>query len=58
VPVAKILDLRFSAVEAMIALAQAALPVLPLAIDNATRRQKQDRNLTAKVDGVACRVSL
>lgn len=37
VPVAKILDLLLSAVEAVVTLAKITLPVLPLAVSNTSR---------------------
>jgi hypothetical protein len=56
VSVAKILDLRCSAVEAVVALAQVALPILPLAVYDAEDREDQHTNLTCQIDGMACRV--
>jgi hypothetical protein len=56
VPVAKILDLRWCTVEAVVALAQVTLSVLPLAVHDAKDREDQHTDLTSKIDGVACRV--
>lgn len=53
VSVAKILDLRLRAVEAVVALAHVALLVLPLAVGDTADREDQDADLAAKVDGVS-----
>lgn len=54
VSITKILDLLGTdAVEAVVALAQTALPVLPFTVCNAKARQDPHANLAAKVDRVA-----
>jgi hypothetical protein len=53
-PITKIPDLSLAAtVEAVIALAQIALPVLPFAVNNTTGCKDQDTDLSAKIDGMA-----
>lgn len=53
-PVSKILDLlRREAIEAMITLATRPLPILPLAVRDATERQNHDDALADEVDGMA-----
>jgi hypothetical protein len=56
VPVAKILDLLWCAIEAVVALAQVTLPVLPLAVHDTEDRENQHTDLTDKIDGMARRV--
>lgn len=54
VPVSQVLDLGLAlAVEAVIALPEVALAVLPLAVRDAARAQDEDAELTRQVDGVA-----
>lgn len=55
--ISKIPDLSFAeAVEAMITLAQIALPILPFAVSYAAAGQDQDTNLATQIDGVSSRV--
>jgi hypothetical protein len=56
VPVTQVLNLCLRAIEAMVALAEIALLVLPLAVYNTTYGQYQYADLTSKVDGVAIRI--
>jgi hypothetical protein len=53
VPVTQILNLFRATIEAMVALAEVALLVLPLAVCDTTQGQYQDADLTTKIDGVA-----
>jgi hypothetical protein len=53
VPVAKILDFRLSAVEAVVTLAKLTLPVLPLAVSDTSSRQDQNADLANKIDSMA-----
>lgn len=53
VSVAKILDLRLRAVEAVVALAHVALPVLPLAVSDTADGENQHADLAAEIDGVS-----
>jgi hypothetical protein len=58
VSVSKILDLSCSSSDqTVIALAEVALPVLPLAVDDAEDGQNKDANLAAQVDGMTDWVS-
>lgn len=54
VPIAQISDLCFTQfVQAVIALAQVALPILPFTINDAATGENQNADLTAQVDRVA-----
>lgn len=54
--IAEIPDLGWSAVEAVVALAKITLPVLPFTVDDTENGKNEDADLTAKIDGMACRV--
>jgi hypothetical protein len=56
VPVAKIPNLRLSPIETVVTLAKVALPVLPLAVNDAKDCKDQDANLATQVDSMACGV--